>query len=94
MFSPLLFRSMCSLIARVLGDTEVFTAEARWDGLAVVLTTYVVVFSFEVVVHLSEVSFLIGGEGLLLFPVVGEVLVVLHLLHAADEVLPAIAVQH
>ena len=58
------------------------------------LATDIVILSHEVVVHLLEVGFLISGEGLLLFPVVGEVLVVLNLLDAADEVLPAVAVQH
>ena len=82
------------LIAWVLCDTEVFALQAVGDGLAVVLAAHVVVLGHEVVVHLLEVGFLIGSKGLLVLPVVGEVLVVLHLLDAADEVLPALAVQH
>ena len=50
------------------------------DGLTIVATADVVVLGHEVVVYLLEVSLLVGSEGLLLLPVVGEVLVVLHLL--------------
>ena len=68
------------LVSRVLLDAEILALQTCGDGLAVVAAADVVVLSHEVVVHLLEVGFLVGGEGLLLLPVVGEVLVVLHLL--------------
>ncbi len=54
------------------------------DGLTVVLTTDVVELSTQVVVHLCEVSLLVGSLGIAerSLPVVSEVLVVLHQLHA------------
>ena len=64
------------------------------DGLAGVAAADVVVLSYKVVVHLLEVGLLVRGEGLLFLPIVGEVLVVLHLLDAGNEVLPTVAVQY
>ena len=55
---------MFGLIAGILGDTEVLAAQARGDGLAVVLAADVVVLGTQVVVHLGEVSLLVGGVGI------------------------------
>ena len=73
--------SLRVLIPRILSYTECLTRETCGDGLAVVLAVHVVVLGYEVVVHLLEVGFLVGGVGLSKagLPVVGEVLVVLHL---------------
>ena len=84
------------LISGVLGDAEVFAMKACRDWLAVVLTTNIVILGYEVVVYLGEVGFLISIVGIAEsgLPIISEMLVTRNFLHAADEILPTIAVQH
>ena len=84
------------LVTRVLGDSEILAMQASRDGLAVMLTANIVIFGHEVVVYLGEVGFLISIVGIAKsgLPIVSEVLVTRNFLHAADKILPTIAVQH
>ena len=59
---PVLFKILRDkLIARVLGDTEVLTVQTSGDRLAVMTTTDIVVLGTQVVMHLCEVSLLVGS---------------------------------
>ena len=84
------------LISGVLGDAEILTVQTRGDGLAVVLTTNVVILGHEVVMYLGEVGLLISVVGVAEcgLPIVSEMLVTRDFLHAADKILPTIAVQY
>ena len=84
------------LVTRVLGNAEILAMKARGDGLTIVLTTNIVILGHEVVVYLGEVGFLISIVGIAKsgLPIVSEVLVTRNFLHAADKILPTIAVQH
>ena len=48
------------LIAWVLLDAKILTLQAVGDWLTVVFTAHIIVLGYEVVVHLLEVSLLIG----------------------------------
>ena len=73
-----------SLVARILRNAEILTMQTSRNRLTVMATADVVVLGTQMVVYLGEISLLVSGIGITErgLPVVGEVLVVLHLLDA------------